>query len=413
MSNTASAVDVARRAIVNHDQRKREAAAKMKKAGTAAAASYGPPHCPGVFGTQSRVSSPTSLSPSSLAAFQEGHKYTPLSRFSPSCSSGEYPDGDLHGGFNPNSFFAPSDPHHGGFSGDLNTFPPGGINLNGSSPAHRHVPVCQAEQERISPSSSAYFGIAGQDAHSVFDGMGDDAMHHIINDGSMADDAYTQEEGKNIVDKEDEGGEEGGEYEEDDEPVVAAIASPAPAVKGKRKATPIKGGGSRGPKWQSTEDECLAEAWKTVSIDPISSANQNSDTYWETVKVLFDECKLMDPAFNKMHMDGNPSGMSHHWGIIPQACNKWHGIQQEVIEQGHRLGREKTSPSTLPRPCQPTGKGARRWGTRKSSKHEKMRRQWNVCNQASRSASLVWRRTMRRGRSSSTHSGTRCLRNKR
>jgi hypothetical protein len=75
MSNTASAVDVARRAIVNHDQHKQEAAAKMKKAATAAAAatSYGPPHCPGVFGTQSRVSSPTSLLSSSLAAFQEGH----------------------------------------------------------------------------------------------------------------------------------------------------------------------------------------------------------------------------------------------------------------------------------------------------------------------------------------------------
>jgi hypothetical protein len=201
----------------------------------------------------------------------------------------------------------------------------------------------------------------------------------------------TQEEGENIVDKEDEGEEEGGEYEEDDEPVVAAAASPTPAVKGKRKAAPIKGEGSRGPKWRSAEDECLAEAWKTVSIDPISSANQNSDTYSERVKVSFDERKLMDPAFNKMHMDGNPSGMSHHWGIIQQACNKWHGIQQEVIGQGHRLGREKTSPSTLPRPCQPPGKDAQRWGTRKSSKHEKTHRQWNVCNQASRSASPVWR----------------------
>jgi hypothetical protein len=41
------------------------------------------------------------------------------------------------------------------------------------------------------PSSSAYFSITGQDACSVLGGMGDDAMHHIINDGSTADDTYT------------------------------------------------------------------------------------------------------------------------------------------------------------------------------------------------------------------------------
>jgi hypothetical protein len=60
-----------------------------------------------------------------------------------------------------NSFFALPDPHRGSFSGDMNTFPPGGINLNGSSRTHRRVPVCHVVQERLSPSSSAYFGIAG------------------------------------------------------------------------------------------------------------------------------------------------------------------------------------------------------------------------------------------------------------
>jgi hypothetical protein len=51
MSNTAWAADVARRVVVNHDRCKWEAGAKMKKAAVTAAASYGPPHCPGVFGT--------------------------------------------------------------------------------------------------------------------------------------------------------------------------------------------------------------------------------------------------------------------------------------------------------------------------------------------------------------------------
>jgi hypothetical protein len=170
----------------------------------------------------------------------------------------------------------------------------------------------------------------------VFGGIGGkDAMHDIINDGLMIDKAYTQEEGGEEEGdgyEEKEVAEEGGEYEEEeDEPVVAT--TPAPAMKGKKKAAPKKGEGSRGPKWRSLEDECIAEAWKTVSIDPIFGANQNSDKYWERVKVSFDERKLRDPVFNKVHMDRNPSRMSHRWGIIQPACNKWHGIQQEVVDR--------------------------------------------------------------------------------
>jgi hypothetical protein len=72
------------------------------------------------------------------------------------------------------------------------------------------------------------------------------------------------------------------------------------------------------------EDECLDDTWKSVSIDPISDANQNYGTYWERVKVVFDERKLFDPEFNKVHMDRNMSRVGESF--------KWHGIQQKIME---------------------------------------------------------------------------------
>jgi hypothetical protein len=80
------------------------------------------------------------------------------------------------------------------------------------------------------------------------------------------------------------------------------------------------------------EDEWLTEAWKMLSIDPISGATQNSNTYWMSVKVVFDERKLVYRDFNKVHMERNESRMPHYWGIIQTACNKWHGIQQEIMD---------------------------------------------------------------------------------
>ena len=64
--------------------------------------------------------------------------------------------------------------------------------------------------------------------------------------------------------------------------------------------------------WMPKEDECLAEAWKTVSIDPITGSNQNADTYWRRVKTVFDERKLVDSDFANIHMDRGEKAMANH-----------------------------------------------------------------------------------------------------
>jgi hypothetical protein len=83
-------------------------------------------------------------------------------------------------------------------------------------------------------------------------------------------------------------------------------------------------------KWTGKEEECLAKAWKTISMNSITSANQNYDTYWQRVKFAFDERKIVDPYFNKTVMIHGEKAMCTHWGIMQAACSGWHGIQEEI-----------------------------------------------------------------------------------
>ena len=65
-------------------------------------------------------------------------------------------------------------------------------------------------------------------------------------------------------------------------------------------------------KWTAKEDECLAEAWKMVSLEPITGSNQSGDTYWNRVKAAFDERKMVDPKFNTTYMDHGAKAMANH-----------------------------------------------------------------------------------------------------
>nr|XP_020151135.1 uncharacterized protein LOC109736322 [Aegilops tauschii subsp. strangulata] len=83
-------------------------------------------------------------------------------------------------------------------------------------------------------------------------------------------------------------------------------------------------------KWASKEEECLAEAWKVVCLDPTTGTNQSIETYWDRIKAEFDERKLVDPYFKGVYMQCGSKAMANHWGRIQGAWNKWHGVVEEV-----------------------------------------------------------------------------------
>ena len=80
-------------------------------------------------------------------------------------------------------------------------------------------------------------------------------------------------------------------------------------------------------KWTAKEDVLLAEAWKTVSLDPIVGASENMDNYWKRVKTSYDERRIVDPGYSVCVTPRGEKAMANHWANIQHACNKWHGIQ--------------------------------------------------------------------------------------
>jgi hypothetical protein len=125
---------------------------------------------------------------------------------------------------------------------------------------------------------------------------------------------------------EDEAGDEGMEEPGDDEAGDEEEEEEEEAPPGKPKT----GGGSRGKKWKPLEDQCLCDAWKEVSIDPHTGANQNSGAYWGRIKKEFDERKLVDKDYKVMKMNRSQKAMGTRWRIIKKAVSLFHGYHSNI-----------------------------------------------------------------------------------
>jgi hypothetical protein len=305
MTNAAWAVDVERRQTETRGRAEKEKKLAAKRAAAAAdeqarlvSMAMGQPcvgQFPGTWPTQGMIGSPSTYSPANSPMFHENFVPAML-RFTP--SPPEY-DAAMH---------------------------------EGISPALRRGPL------------SFSYGMPPSN---------DGVMHDMITSGSMAAAAspgfFTQEEARATeaiaaaawVGVDDQGFRDGGQDideeeeeqadldKEDDTPEPTSSSTSKERKKRKKNSPPTE------PriKWTGKEEECLAEAWKTVSMNVITGANQNFDTYWQRVKMAFDERKIVDPYFNKTVMVHGEKVMATHWGIMQAACSRWHGIQEEIADR--------------------------------------------------------------------------------
>jgi hypothetical protein len=75
------------------------------------------------------------------------------------------------------------------------------------------------------------------------------------------------------------------------------------------------GAGTHHSKWKNLEYECLIDSWKTVSLDPITSANQTLGKYYARILDEFNErSHIGDHA--KIHMNSNEGAISRRLSVI-------------------------------------------------------------------------------------------------
>jgi hypothetical protein len=67
-----------------------------------------------------------------------------------------------------------------------------------------------------------------------------------------------------------------------------------------------------------------------VSMEPITSSNQTSGAYWLWIKTKFDEYKIADKKYRKMHMQCNQNMMQHSWCGTHMWVRKHHDYRKII-----------------------------------------------------------------------------------
>jgi hypothetical protein len=247
MTNAAWTADVERRQTEMRGRAEREKKLTAKRAAADEQArlvsmAMGHPRVgqfPGPWPTQGTIGSPSTYSLASSSMFHE--TYVPgMSRFIPLPS--EY-NAAMHEGISPAlrrgplSFSHGMPPPNDGVMHDM---------ITSGSMAAASSPGFFTQEEARATEAVVAAARGGVDDHGFRDGTQD-------------------------VDEEEE--EHADLDEEDDAP------EPTPMSKGRKKRKKNSPPTEPRIKWTGKEEECLAEAWKTVSMNGITGANQNFDTY--------------------------------------------------------------------------------------------------------------------------------------
>ncbi|KAE8788714.1 methionyl-trna synthetase [Hordeum vulgare] len=200
----------------------------------------------------------------------------------------------------------------------------GGFNANITFSMAWHDPLPLFIPDLCTPSPAFTTGLSTQYSYSLLICINAD-MNEIITNGSIVAAScpgfrMQNETMDTVVDMEDDEHADAKEEVEEEEPMEVE-----PSTKGrkKKKRTSNSRSGEPRVKWTPKEDECVAEAWKTINIDPITSANQNANTYWSMIKTAFDERKLVDPDFAIIYMDRGEKAMVNHWATIQLQQVAW------------------------------------------------------------------------------------------